>query len=186
MKFKAVFAQYPVLDVASPFFSQKFYHDKKINGNVSPDPKVLHEHLETSMDVVAADETLSRSQIVLAIINEGHHFEYLTRKADSELAATRVQPMKCLERVKTEQIPFMFVIHGKQDTGVPVEGTEAFEKRMKELHPSAHVKFVYEDGPHGFDRDARLDDKWLKDGLIEIARSWPARNNNRNGDASKI
>jgi hypothetical protein len=175
MKFKVVFAQYPVLDVASPFFSQKFDHDKMINGNVSPDPKVLEEHLQTSKDIVVSDETSSRFNMMLALINEGHYFEYLTRNADSELAIARVQPMKCLERVKIEQIPFMLVNHGNQDTGVPVEGTKLFEKRIKELHPSAAVKFIYEDGPHGFDRDATLQDEWVKDGLTEVARFWPAQ-----------
>jgi acetyl esterase/lipase len=175
MNFKAVLAQYPVLDVASPFFSQKFDHDKLILGNISPDPTVLEEHLQTSKEILAADETLSRLQIVLAIINEGHYFEYLKRNTDSELAAAKVQPIKCLELVKTEQIPFMFVIHGKEDTGVPVGGTEEFEKRLKELHPGAAARFVYETGQHGFDRDATLQDQWLKDGLSEVAKFWPAQ-----------
>jgi hypothetical protein len=76
MKFKIAYTQYPNLDVASPFFSGKFDQDKMINGNISPHPKVLEEHIQTSKDIVVSDEALSRFNMMLALINEGHYFEY--------------------------------------------------------------------------------------------------------------
>ena len=173
MRFKAIIAQYPVLDVLSPFFSEKFDYDKKINGIPSPDARILHDHLAHNIDIVTGDESLARAPVMLALINEGLYFDYLSRGANSEEARIRVQPLRCLEPARTEQIPFMFVYHGRQDTGVPVEGTELFEKRLKELHPDAAARFVCQDGPHGFDSTATLSDVWLMEGLADVERYWP-------------
>jgi acetyl esterase/lipase len=175
MKFKAIVAQYPVLDVTSPFFSERFDYDKKLRGVSPPDAKVLEEHLQHNKAVVTGDESLSRMALTRVIINEGKYFGYLSRGANSDFLLTRVQPIKCLELPKKEQIPFMFVYHGNQDSAVPVEGTIAFEKRMKELFPEVASLFVYQDGEHGFDRDATLDDEWLKHGLAEVGKHWPDR-----------
>jgi len=177
MHFKAVIAAYPILDVTSPFFSKPFDYDKKIMGRPSPSPSLLKDFLALMKpeDVVTADESLSRAPLMLVIINEGRYFESLSRDARSEAEVARIQPIRNIERLETNKIPFLFVYHGKNDTGVPVEGTRIFEKTLRALHPQTNARFVYEEGEHGFDRDASLETEWLKRGLEQVGIYWPAR-----------
>jgi acetyl esterase/lipase len=177
MNIKAVIAAYPVLDVTSPFFSKPYDQDKMILGQPSPPASLLTEYLTSIKPgtVSTCDETRSKAPIMLTIINQGRYFEILSRDALSEEKIARVQPIRNLERVQTEKIPFLFVYHGKDDTGVPVEGTHAFEKRLRELHPTIKANFVYEQGEHGFDRDASLETDWLQKGLEEVGKYWPVQ-----------
>jgi len=177
MNFKAVIAAYPIIDVSSPFFSKPYDHDKKILGRPSPPPSFLNSFLASIKpgSVVTSDETLSRSLIMRAIINQGRYFDFLSRNAHSEAEIAQVQPLWNLELLTTKPIPFLFVYHRRQDDGVPVEGTEAFEKSLRALYPQTNARFSYEEGGHGFDRTASLETKWLKDGLDEVGKYWPRK-----------
>ena len=159
---KAVVAGYPMLDYESEFFSTNI-------------PKVIFDapmmSIEDADAIISAaksapvmSENLDPAAMVIAkaVLQQGRIGELL---GDDE----SLFPMKTVGKVKA--LPFTFIMHGKQDTVVPVEGTENFAKTAGErLRESLHVE--YRDGEHGFDADSGLDDEWLQRGLAKVTKAW--------------
>jgi len=163
---KAVIASYPVLDVTSDFFTKAY--EKPIFGLPQQPKDLVEKHIVSIKPetIVAADpsDPLSRIGLAFAVVQQGRYLELLGEDQ-------RVQPLENLKGFKGE-LPFLFVFHGKQDSAVPVEGTEAFEKLLKEVRPDAEAKFAYEDGEHGFDGACSLETSWLAEGLRETEKAW--------------
>lgn len=164
---KAVIGQYPYLDVASPFFSQAY--EKNLFGFPQAPKDTVDKHIAsikpgTVLATDPEDPPMTRFGLSLAIVQQGRFLEFLG--SDPKLL-----PLENLKASRAE-LPYLFVFHGKQDSLVPVEGTEAFEKLLKEVKPDAKARFVYVDGEHGFDAASSLETPWLREGLGEVEGPW--------------
>jgi len=169
---RACVAAYPVLDIESRFFTEDY--EKIIMGNRVVPTKVLEDHLSDVKPgaIVSADSVpLTRNPLAICIVQHGLYLEFLGREP-------QLFPLKTLERASN--LSFICIYHGKQDSAVPIEGSEVFMKRLKELHPQAQTLLLSEEGEHGFDAVATLETPWLKKGLAAVAEHWPAKKNSAN------
>lgn len=168
----ACVAAYPVLDIESRFFTEDY--EKTIMGNRMVPLKVLENHLAGTKPgtIVTADSVpLTRNPLAVCIVQHGRYLEFLGK--DPILF-----PLKILEHANN--LPLVFIYHGKQDSAVPFEGSVVFVERLKQLQPHAQVLLSLEDGEHGFDAIADLETPWLKEGLAVVARNWSAKKNSAN------
>jgi hypothetical protein len=176
IRFKAVIAAYPVLAVASPFFAEDFGKDKLIMGRPAPPTSILKDFLASIKpgEYVTEDAKLTRSKLMIGIINQGRYFEFLSRETKSKEEEMLLQPIKNIDRLQKYpgKVPFFWLYHGTEDSGVPVEGTAEFERRYRELLPQGKAKFTYELGEHGFDRSLSADEGWMKEGLNDVKNYW--------------
>jgi dipeptidyl aminopeptidase/acylaminoacyl peptidase len=65
------------------------------------------------------------------------------------------------------------LIHGKQDSAVPVHGSERFIEAVEQYCKGTEVRAELYDGKdHSFDSGATLEDQWLADGLAWVLDAW--------------
>lgn len=165
--FKAVIASYPILDVASRFFTEAY--EKPMIGFPQISSTIIDEHLAAMKPgaVVATDpaDPPARFPLATAAVQYGKYLEWLG-------SDERLQPFKNLEKFEGE-LPFMFMFHGREDTAVPVEGMEKWEQLLTKIRKDGKWKVTYQDGEHGFDAVANLETPWLKEGLTEVEKHFP-------------
>jgi dienelactone hydrolase len=67
------------------------------------------------------------------------------------------------------------IIHGRQDSVVPVRDVEKFIKRAKDVFGDEKIVFTVEEGEHGFDGDLRFEEvAWLQETFKVSIESWLA------------
>jgi fermentation-respiration switch protein FrsA (DUF1100 family) len=68
-----------------------------------------------------------------------------------------------------------YVLHGRDDTNVPLKWTEKFVARARELFPEVGFELATPPGDHGFDGDVYEEDEaWLEELLKGVERDWLA------------
>lgn len=84
-------------------------------------------------------------------------------------------PLKLVEKIEDSnegKIPYMLLIHGKDDTVCDVELSELFvEKAVKRLG-EGRADIVTVPGDHGFDTELPLETYWLKEALKKPTAIW--------------
>ena len=71
-------------------------------------------------------------------------------------------------------MPAVLIVHGSEDTAVPVAGSERFVEALKRRLPESAVRLDVRPGDHGFDGDATMKEEWLKEDVDFITRYWLA------------
>ncbi|KAF2161852.1 hypothetical protein M409DRAFT_27908 [Zasmidium cellare ATCC 36951] len=172
----AIIAHYPMIDLASPHFSQPPppNHPKQIFSPPQPqaDPSLLITYLSTlsGQEIIPNRIPPDGDINVLIMLQQGLYPHYFGTDP-------RLYPLEVLERV--EGFPPMWVLHGEGDSVVPVEGTrrfvEAFEAKARGREAWGPLFVSYKEGAeHGFDLG---DDGvgWREEGIRFIERFWPVR-----------
>jgi acetyl esterase/lipase len=173
---KAVIAHYPMLDLKSEHFTRDY--EKALFE--PPIPKVPREVLDgyiKTMDkgkVVTSALPPERLGLMVGMVQQGRLEELLG--SDDEL-----YPMELLENEEglVQRLPPMWILHGKSDGLVPVQGTEKYVGLVKEKgldEGKLHVSLI-EGGGHGFDNEpsVTLEKEWVRDGVEFVERFWPPR-----------
>lgn len=63
-----------------------------------------------------------------------------------------------------ESMPAVLILHGSEDSVVPVAGSERFVEALKKKKlPGSAVRLDVRPGEHGFDADATMEEHWLKE-----------------------
>ena len=169
-KISACISQFGVLDLETPFYQTSF--EKKILGNPMYDSSIIERHLEALAKgdlpkVVSSPRIPQRLDWTLAIVQHGRYLEFL---GDPE-KESKCYPMRNLQSVEKNSVPPIWLFHGTRDSAVPFEGSVAFEKRLKELHPESKVKLTWVEGKeHGCDAKLGLEDQ--KDGFVKEGVKW--------------
>ena len=164
--FGAVIAGYGMLDMRSPWFTQRY--EKQPLGNPTLPPSLVDDHLAAMEpgQVVSAVTPPVRVDLALATVQYGRYPDMLGDDA-------AVYPMEMLGSVKT--FPPLFICHGTEDSAVEVRQTEAFVEKLKDVLPGAKVLVRFEHGDHGFDAPMGLEVPWLKEGLEFVTGEWLRR-----------
>ncbi|KAJ3540208.1 hypothetical protein NM208_g5160 [Fusarium decemcellulare] len=68
----------------------------------------------------------------------------------------------------------VFICHGKSDSLVPVEGSVKLLEKIREIDPELPFTLSIQEGEHGFDAAASVEDKWMDDGLKGLVSAWLA------------
>lgn len=161
---RACIGEFPSFDPQSPGFTKPEPPNSNPNGSQYPE-STIDNHLAkcTTGSVVASDPTLSRFPIIGAMMEHGRFLDYFGR-------ATKLLP---LERLNAgDKTLLLFIIHGLQDSVVPVEGSEKFVQKVLEQDLKTKVQLSLYPGDHGLDIPFNLDHPWLADGLKLVIPSW--------------
>jgi 2-polyprenyl-6-methoxyphenol hydroxylase-like FAD-dependent oxidoreductase len=102
--------------------------------------------------------------LALSIVQNGRFVHFFGH-------ASELDPINLLPQAKNFP-PFVWLLHGRQDSAVPFEETEYFVEELKKHARGTVVRFDERDGEHGFDLDARLSDAWMEGGVQEVLSRW--------------
>ncbi|KAK0103081.1 hypothetical protein ONS95_000740 [Cadophora gregata] len=164
---KAVIAAYPMTYLDRPWYSVAST-DKSPFGAPQLPKALLDQHVATIEPgkIVTGAFPPDRVQLAIPMLQNGL-FPQIMGTDES------LYPAKVVEkRKKGEKAPFLFVMHGKEDTAVPCEHSVDFVKLWEEKFGHGSVVGKFESGDHGFDGTATLDTPWMKDGLADVSKAW--------------
>lgn len=71
-------------------------------------------------------------------------------------------------------MPAVLIVHGNEDTVMPVAGSIRFVEALQMSLPDSAVKSDVRLGDHGFDGDATMEEEWLKEDVEFITGYWLA------------
>lgn len=161
-----------MLDMLSDYYCKPF--SKTIVGVPNFPDAVVDEFLDENSGkppITEADPP-SRLEFALAAVQTGRYQRILGN-----------DPMLFpLERIRKTGLtptsgsgsafPPTFILHGQQDSAVPVGGTEEFGRLLRQADPPVQLHVAIRPGDHGFDATATIEEDWLKQGLDFIAIAW--------------
>lgn len=162
---KAVVGLYPQLDVGSDFYTKKF--TKNPFGMPMLPTEIVDAHVAAIVPgaVVSSAIPPLRVDIACSMVQNGRVVEFLG--SDEVLFPVEVVG-------KVASMPPVLILHGKEDSSVPVAGSERFVEALKKKHPSTPVRLDLQPGDHGFDGEATLETEWLKEDVAFITKHWLA------------
>ncbi len=160
---KAVIGLYPQLDMRDRFFNTKF--EKILFGMPMLPTEVVDAHVAATAPgaVVTSAYLPSRLDIACSMVQNGRFVEFL---GDSE----ELLPVEKVALV--EKMPAVLIVHGREDSVVPVAGSERFLAALKKKLPGSPIRLDERPGDHGFDGDATMEEQWLKEDLEFITPHW--------------
>lgn len=156
---KAVIATYPGLEIVR-------IYDRPMLGAPTIPKSVLEEYLKSMIPGRIVTSAMPPERLPIALsINQQH------RKAEFFGTDDRLYPFKVLE--KLEKVPpFLLVIHGEDDSAIPVAESMKFSEILKKKFGDDIVDLRIRPGEHGFDEKSSVDEEWLKEGLRRVAYLW--------------
>lgn len=171
-------ATYPMLDV----MSEDYWAERTKPTAMGPLPRSVFDDTMKSVAIGTAhssETSPARLQFMVAAVEHGTWGPLYGRGLDGASAQQREAwiPMEKLESAsfKTPQ-GGIAIIHGKQDSVVPVGGVEKFVSRAREVLEGGgrggEVTLTVRDGDHGFDGDARLTEPWIQDAIRGPVDAW--------------
>lgn len=164
---KAVIACYPMTYIDSPWYAEA--GDKHPFGIPAVNrEEVLDKYLST-MDrgkIVTESDPYARLPLAIAALQHGL-FPKILGKEDE------IYPARLLEQMSVkEKVPFLFTMHGTEDSAVPVEETRKFTQAWEEKFGKGSVIAKFEKGEHGFDGQVEYEASWLQEGLKAVTKHW--------------
>lgn len=164
---KAVIAAYPVTYWDSDWYS-KASTDKSPFGAPQLPRSVIDDHVASIKPgtIVTKATPPARLPIAMAALQHGL-FGKLLGEGDS------LRPDRVLAKMsKEEKVPYLYVYHGKQDSAVPCEQSVRYLGEWKDKFGEESAIGEFQDGEHGFDGEAKLEDKWMQRGLKGVTKAW--------------
>jgi acetyl esterase/lipase len=166
---KAVIAAYPVTYIDSPWYMEA--STTKSPFGAPQVPQIVLDNYLSDMKsnpgkIVTEAIPMARMDIAFACLQGGRFGEFLGKEEE-------LFPARIVEKMDGKnKMPYLFVLHGKQDSAVPCEDSVKFVELWASKFGERKVKGVFEDGEHGFDGEATLETEWLKNGLVEVTKAW--------------
>ena len=162
---KAVIGLYPQLDMRDHFFNAKF--EKRIFGMPMLPTEIVDAHVAAMAPgaVVTSAYLPARLDLACSMVQNGWVTEFLGE-------AQELFPLEMVALV--DSMPAVLIVHGSEDTAVPVAGSERFVEALKRRLPESAVRLDVRPGDHGFDGDATMKEEWLKEDVDFITRYWLA------------
>lgn len=158
---------YPMVDVQDPWYTVA-----SEGKNPFGVPLLPRETVDGAIEAAKSEKVISeafppeRLMLATAAVQWGRMGEMM----GGELEEEGLVPLKVLETVPS--VPYMFVLHSEQDSAVPVEGSRRFVEKVGERFGVEMVRLYTGPGEHGFDTESRLEEEWLKEGLVKVTDVW--------------
>ncbi|KAJ5728224.1 hypothetical protein N7493_004554 [Penicillium malachiteum] len=169
---QAAILPYPMINLRDRFWAEKY--EKPIFGLPTLPFAMVEAHLQNSPPnaVVTVDGDiekvggLTRIPLGVSMVQNGKFLDFFGRE-------TELFPFENLPRAERVS-PFVWVFHGKQDSAVPVSGSEKFVADIQKYQPNVDVRLDLQDGEHGFDTDDHLTifEGWMKEGVEQMSAYW--------------
>lgn len=170
---RAAIATYPCVDLVGPEFTTP---RKKVPFGQSLPESLYNETLAATQGHAAESSKTAEAslQFMLVAIEHGHLGELYLRGTKNATPAERSMyfPPEALE-AEGVSVPRggITILHGKDDSVVPIESVRRFVKRAKEVVGDEAVRLTEKDGDHGFDLELKHEG-WLKDTLKRAVDVW--------------
>lgn len=165
-RIKAAIAQYPIIDLESPFYATPS-NDKIIMGN----PQVPLDLLENYVKKIgpnpapmSEDVPPTKFDLCLAAVQQG---KYRALVGPEEI----LYPLRRVQKGE-EMKPHYFLLHGREDSAVPVEHSQRFVQLLQQKQGDERVRLAVQPGEHGFDATTSLDEQWLEEELELVTKAW--------------
>ena len=129
--------------------------------------EILDAHVAATLPgaVVTSAYPPSRLDITCSMVQNGRFLEFLGES--KELFLIKMLAL-------AEHMPAVLIVHGREDSAVPVGESERFVEALKKKLPGNPVRLNLRTGDHGFDGDATVEEKWLKENVEFITGYWLA------------
>ena len=180
---RAVTAAYPMLDLKSPQFVDKY--EKQVFGMPQLPETTLPDHLakarsrtttsfgseisgKEGSQIVSSDPRLERAPLMFSMIQQGLYGEYF------DLEKRKLFPLDRLEDGDRFPRGGGFVWHGREDSVVPVEGSEKLKRILAKVDPRLAFTLAVRPGDHGFDGETKIADDWFAGGMKPVLEAWLA------------
>jgi acetyl esterase/lipase len=170
---------YPMLDMKADHYTKE-YNKPIVNvpnfpsnlvvdflATLPPTDDKRHEQAITEADPPA------RLDLALASVQMGRYLDFIG--TDPRLfVLDRIESGDYARRKsgKGAVLPLVFLLHGNEDSAVPIQGSHRFLEVLKKADRNAPVHAAFRSGDHGFDFQATLDDEWLLAGLKWAEEEW--------------
>lgn len=162
---------YPMLDLKADHYTKEY--QKPIIGIPNFPMSVVDDALASlsTQDPITEADPPARIEIAFASLQTGRYLDFLgtepelfvlDRMRDGRYAKSQGEPI----------FPPFLILHGEQDSAVPIEGTRRFLRVLEEIDHHNKYRGLFRPGDHGFDSQATLEDEWLRDGLDWISSEW--------------
>lgn len=160
---KAAIGLYPQLDIRDPFFNTEF--EKLLFGMPMLPNEILDAHVATLTPgaVMTSAYPPARLDLACAMVQNGRVLEFLG-------TGEELFPVELVAHA--ESMPAVLILHGHEDSVVPVAGSLRFVEALKKKLPESAVKLDVRPGDHGFDGDAKLEEQWLSEDVEFICKHW--------------
>lgn len=109
-----------------------------------------------------------RFPLAVTMVQQGRWTEFFG--VEEKLFPLRV--IEGLTEEEKQKVPLMFLFHGRDDSAVPVEGTEKFVAKVREVIGDEIVSLYTGPEEHRFDGEVGLEEGWMKEGLERIMGVW--------------
>ena len=162
---KAVIGLYPQLDMRDAFYNTKF--EKPLFGMPMQPSEIVDEHVKAMAPgaVVTSAELPSRLDLTCSMVQNGRVMEFLGE-------AKELFPLEMV--ALADSMPAVLILHGSEDSAVPVAGSKRFVEALKERLPESAIRLDVRTGEHAFDGDATMKEEWLKEDVEFITKYWLA------------
>ena len=158
---RIVATQYPMLDLHSRFFSERF--SKPLMGYDMLPNELVDDHVKQATSVVSNSVPPSRRELAVAIIQNGRLPGFLGSDQD-------LYPLNMIS--KAPVVPPVYILHGQDDNAVPVDGSQSFVQDLKAHRPDTPATLVVRPGGHGFDHGVSIETPWFKNSVDFIVKHW--------------
>ena len=160
---KGVICHCPMLDLRDPYYSTKL--EKPLLGMQMQPREVMDAHVAslTPGAVVTSATPPLRSDIMVSMVRNGRLLEFLGESKE-------LYPVDRVALAK--HMPAALILHGNDDSAVPVSGSERFVKALKKKLPGSAIRLNLRPGDHGFDGGWTLKEEWLKEDVEFITEHW--------------
>jgi hypothetical protein len=158
--FKACFMQYPVVCAFTTSATDV------LMGQAIPPKETLDEFLASTVPgtIISSATPPARSWVAPMLRAHGRWGEFFG-------TGKHIMPDTAIEDAGF-WVP-MYIVHGRDDSVVPVRWTELFVQKVKRKFPGVEVDLMTPPGDHGFDGEIYGDQGgWLGKLLEEIEGSW--------------
>ncbi|KAI5201084.1 hypothetical protein AUEXF2481DRAFT_38949 [Aureobasidium subglaciale EXF-2481] len=161
---KAVISQYGMLDNTIPQFTQKGH--KNMAGAPQQPESEVNDYLHDMQKGAVRTNTHPWEMwlFICAVVQAGRYLEFLGN-------GEGVHAIDNLETAKN--VPACWIIHGKEDSLVPIEASNNFVNKLRNTHPETPLRYTIQPGEHGFDNAMSLDETWVKEGCVWLQQYWP-------------
>ncbi|KAF4466770.1 Beta-lactamase [Fusarium albosuccineum] len=168
---RAVTAAYPVIDIKSAHFVGS--HEKPMMGFPHLPISLVHEHEAKVKSgeippITSSDPRCARIGLMFSFVQNAKYDEFFPSDR---------RDLNILEKVDDgARFPRggVFICHGKSDSLVPVEGSVKLLEKVREIDPELPFTLSIQEGEHGFDATASIEDQWMHDGLKGLVSAWLA------------
>ncbi|KLO19124.1 alpha/beta-hydrolase [Schizopora paradoxa] len=174
---------YPMLDLKAPYWTEKY--PKNIAGNPQYPFSVISnyfEAMEKNKQIVSSTPMGNRGVLAAACVQHGCFLKLFGKDLDILLGQNDIHPEDVI--ASGAKLPPMLIVHGIQDTVVPVEGTDKFVELVKKYKSisTMDVKCIFSEtslmyarvpGDHEFDFVVGLNDcDWVIKGADFLEKHW--------------